>query len=165
MSEVLTVQDGRVVQFHYVLTGDDGAVIDRSSDQPMTYLHGYGNIVPGLESALLGKQVGAKVRADVTPADAYGELDADAFQSVHRSEFPKNMPIEVGTPVQAQGSDGRVVTLWIHKTEGAQVTLTTNHPLAGQNLHFDVEIVGIREASEEERGHGHAHGPGGHHHH
>lgn len=165
MGDALTVQDGRVVLFHYVLTNDEGEVLDRSGDAPMAYLHGYGNIVSGLEAALLGRSVGDKLRADVAPADAYGEVDADAYQSVHRSEFPRDMEIEVGMPVRAQGSDGRVAVLWITKIQGAQVTLTTNHPLAGVNLHFDVEITGIREASDEERTHGHAHGPDGHHHH
>lgn len=164
MGEVLSVEDGRVVLIHYVLKNDEGTVLDRSTTEPLAYLHGYGNIVPGLEAALLGKKPGDAIHVDVAPADGYGERDADAYQSVHRSEFPQGMDLSVGMPLRAQTSDGRAVMLWISKMEGAQVTVTPNHPLAGATLHFDVQIVSIREPSDEEREHGHVHGAGGHHH-
>jgi FKBP-type peptidyl-prolyl cis-trans isomerase SlyD len=161
----LTVQDGRVVLIHYVLKDDEGDVLDQSDAEPLAYLHGAQNIVPGLERALTGKKAGDEVHADIPPADAYGELKADAYESVHRSAFPKGMEVEVGMPVHAQGSDGKPMVLWIHEVEGARVTVTTNHPLAGRTLHFDVRIDEVREASAEELAHGHVHGPHGHHHH
>lgn len=165
MTEPITVADDRVVLFHYVLTDDDGTVIDRSTTEPLAYLHGHHGIVPGLERALVGAKVGQQLRADVAPADGYGEVDPDASISVHRNELPPGLEIEVGMPLRGQTPDGQMVIFWVEKAVGARVTLTRNHPLAGKTLHFDVSIVGIRDASPEELAHGHVHGPGGQHHH
>lgn len=163
MTDSSTVADGRVVSFHYVLKDDQGAIIDQSGGEPMPYLHGHGNIVPGLERQLAGLAVGAEHLAVVPPEEAYGVARTDATESVHRSAFPKDMQLEVGMPVRAEGPDGQPLTLWVEKVEGARVTITLNHPLAGKTLYFTVRIAEIRDATENELAHGHAHGPGGHH--
>lgn len=165
MSELLTVADGRVVLFHYVLKDDAGVVIDASQEEPLAYLHGQGNIVPGLERQLTGLKVGDELQATVPPEEAYGVARPDVTESVHRSAFPKDMELQVGMPVRAEGPDGQPLMLWIEKLEGARVTITLNHPLAGKTLHFQVRIADIRDATEHELAHGHAHGPDGHHHH
>lgn len=165
MSEPLTIADDRVVLFEYVLKDDDGSIIDQSGPgAPMAYLHGHGNIVPGLERQLVGKSVGDALTAVVSPDEGYGALREDATESVHRSAFPKDMELRPGMPIRAEGSDGQQMILWVVKAEGARVTITANHPLAGKTLNFDVKVTGIREASSEEIAHGHVHGPDGHHH-
>ncbi|MFM2161521.1 MAG: hypothetical protein RLZZ383_1033 [Pseudomonadota bacterium] len=163
MSQV--IGEGSVALFHYTLRGDDGAVIDTSDGRgAMAYLHGHGNIVPGLEAAMVGKVAGDAFDVAVAPADGYGEFDASAVQQVHRSQLPAGFEPQVGMPLQAQGPDGHGFVVFVHAVEGAYVSLTTNHPLAGQTLHFAIRIEEVREASAEELEHGHVHGAGGHHH-
>jgi FKBP-type peptidyl-prolyl cis-trans isomerase SlyD len=157
-----TVQKDRVVAFYYVLRGDDGNVIDASSAEPMTYLHGHGQLVAGLEAALVGHRAGEQLQVVVEPEQGYGVYSAKAFQKVKRSDFPRGANLEVGTAFRTEGSDGKAVVLWIHEAKGAWVTLTTNHPLAGKRLHFQVNLANVREATPDELSHGHAHGPGGH---
>ena len=164
MSSDLTIADGLVVAFHYTLRNGEGEVIDQSQAEPLWYLHGASNIVPGLEKQLVGKTVGDEIEAVVPPEEGYGERRDDLSQSVHRSEFPKDMELQVGMPIRAEGNNGQAMMLWIEKVEGARVTVTANHPLAGETLHFSVKIAGLREATADEVSHGHAHGPGGHHH-
>tara|TARA_B100001989_G_scaffold223756_1_gene177871 strand:+ start:172 stop:669 length:498 start_codon:yes stop_codon:yes gene_type:complete len=164
MSDTLT--HGKVGIFHYTLTNDEGATLDSSrGGQPMAYLHGFQNIVPGLESELEGKGAGDTFIAHVAPKDGYGEKEGPGPQAVHRSNFPKDFEPQIGRPIRAEGGDGQVVTLWITGVKGAQVYLDVNHPLAGQNLHFDIEVVGVRDATDNEKQHGHAHGIDGHAHH
>ncbi|MFK7927466.1 MAG: peptidylprolyl isomerase [Myxococcota bacterium] len=161
-----TLSHGKVGIFHYTLTDDTGEQIDSSrGGGPLAYLHGYSNIVPGLEKQLEGKTVGDAFVANVPAAEGYGERSGPGPQAVHRSQFPKDMPLEPGRPVNAQDGEGNTVTLWIADVKGAQVYLDVNHPLAGKTLNFDVEIVGVRDATEDEKTHGHAHGPDGHGHH
>ncbi len=162
MSTPLTVQADHVVLFHYVLKGDDGQVIDRSTTDPLAYLHGYSGIIPGLENAIAGKSVNDELEVTIPPAEGYGEIREDAVQSVHRREFPKDMDLQVGMPLRAEGPNGQAMSVWVEKIEGARVHITSNHPLAGKTLHFSVKVAGIREASAEELAHGHVHGPGGH---
>jgi len=158
-----TIADGKVVSFHYTLTNDDGDVLDSSSGRdPMPYLHGASNIVPGLEKQLTGKSVGTKLDAVVPPAEGYGERGGPDPQPVPRSAFPTEMPLDKGTPVQAQAPDGKVMMLFIDRVEDDTVYVDHNHPLAGETLHFAVEIVDVRDATDEEKAHGHPHGPGGH---
>lgn len=161
-----TIADGKVVSFHYTLTNTAGETIDTSRERgaPLPYLHGAGNIVPGLERQLVGLAVGGKIQAVVPPAEGYGERGGPPPQPVPRNAFPEGMPIEKGIPVQAQSPDGQVMTLFIDRVEGDTVFVDHNHPLAGETLNFDVEIMEIRDASDEEKQHGHPHGPGGHHH-
>jgi FKBP-type peptidyl-prolyl cis-trans isomerase SlyD len=161
----LAIGDGKVATFHYTLTGDNGEVLDSSDGRdPLAYLHGAGNIVPGLERKLEGKQEGDKFDAVVAPEDGYGVREG-APQPVARSQFPKGVPIEKGMMFQAQTPDGEVVPLWVDKVDDETVWVDENHPLAGVTLHFAVEVVGVRDATESELEHGHPHGPDGHGHH
>ena len=154
-----------VVTVQYVLKDDDGDVLDSTEGQePLAYLHGVGQIVPGLERALAGRQDGDVVQVTLAPGDAYGDHDPELVQSVPRSQFQGVDEIEVGMQFQAAGPDGgQMVT--VIALDGDDVTLDGNHPLAGMTLHFDVTIVGVRAATSEELEHGHPHGPGDHHHH
>lgn len=164
-NEALVLGPDMVGQFHYTLTDDTGAVLDSSEgNDPMEYLHGHHNIIPGLEAAMVGKGAGAAFRATIPPAEAYGEKVGPGPQRVHRREFPKDFEPHVGGAVEVNTPQGPM-TLWITKIEGAGIWLDAEHPLAGKTLHFDVQVVGVRAASAEELAHGHAHGPDGHHHH
>ena len=154
-----------VVQFHYTLTDDAGQVVDSSrGDEPLTYLHGAGNIVPGLEKAMAGKVKGDVFKVDVSAEEGYGQRIEALLQTAPRSMFPPDMTPEVGMQFQAESNMGPVLVT-VMAVEGDTVTLDGNHALAGQALHFDVEVISIRDATVEEMQHGHAHGPGGHHHH
>ncbi len=153
-----------VVTIHYTLKDDEGQVIDSSREgDPIAYLHGHGNLVPGLERELEGKNSGDKVVVSVTPADGYGEFDQNLIQQVPRRALQGIKNIKVGMRLHAQTPQGpRAVT--ITRLVGDMVTIDANHPLAGKNLNFDVEVTDVRAASEEELEHGHVHGEGGHHH-
>lgn len=157
------IQNDQVVSFHYTLTDENGTVIDKSEGQPLVYLHGAGNIIPGLENALTGKNVGDKLIVNVTAAEGYGEYNPEMVQEVPRNMFQGVDDITAGMQFQAQTDDGiQVVT--VKDVTDENVIVDANHPLAGQNLNFDVEIIDIRDASQEELDHGHVHGAGGHHH-
>jgi FKBP-type peptidyl-prolyl cis-trans isomerase SlyD len=158
-----TIQNDSVVNFNYTLTNAAGDVLDKSQGEPLVYLHGAHNIVPGLENAMLGKQVGDKFQVTVEPEEAYGEYQAEMVQEVPRNMFQGVDDIHVGMQFQAQTDDGvQVVT--VKDVTPELVIVDANHPLAGQALTFDVEVVAIRAATAEELEHGHAHGIGGHHH-
>lgn len=149
-----------VVTIYYTLKDDADKVIDSSSDgEPLAYLHGHGNIIPGLERELAGKSVGDRLTVRVPPAEGYGEYDRALVQKVPRRALKGIANLRVGLRLQA-GHQAVTVT----HIAGDMVTLDGNHPLAGQNLNFDVEIAGVRPATEEELAHGHVHGDGGHHH-
>jgi FKBP-type peptidyl-prolyl cis-trans isomerase SlyD len=160
----MQVAQDSVVSIHYTLTSDAGEVIDSSSGgDALVYLQGHGNLIPGLERELEGKQAGAKLKVRVAPEDGYGEQDETLIQDVPRAAFQGVADIEVGMQFQAQSNHGpRTVT--ITKVADDVITVDGNHPLAGQHLNFDVEITDVRAATEEELSHGHVHGPGGHHH-
>jgi FKBP-type peptidyl-prolyl cis-trans isomerase SlyD len=154
----------KVVSIHYTLTNSDGTVLDSSSGgHPLAYLHGFGNIIPGLENALEGKATGDKLEVTVEPEQGYGARDERLVQAVPRSAFKGVDELAPGMQFQAQGPQG---TRLVVVTEVAEdvVTVDANHPLAGQTLHFDVEVSEVRDATAEELEHGHVHGPGGHHH-
>jgi FKBP-type peptidyl-prolyl cis-trans isomerase SlyD len=158
-----TIQNDSVVNFNYTLTNAAGEVLDKSQGEPLVYLHGAHNIVPGLENAMLGKQVGDKFKVTVEPEEAYGEYQAEMVQEVPRNMFQGVDDIQAGMQFQAQTDDGvQVVT--VKDVTPELVIVDANHPLAGQALTFDVEVVAIRVATAEELEHGHAHGIGGHHH-
>ena len=160
MSETITA--GKVVQMHYTLTSSEGEVIDSSEGrEPLAYLHGAQNIVPGLERQLEGKSVGDHIDAVVTPAEGYGERNPDATHVLPKSAFPDDFPFAVGTPLQLQAESGQVLQCFIVAIKDDQVMVDANHMLAGVTLNFSVDIVGIREANDEEKTHGHAHGEGG----
>lgn len=163
-----TITDGVVALFHYTLTGDDGEVLDSSRErgQPLPYLHGAHNIVPGLENELAGKAVGDTLKVTVAPEQGYGPHNGMDPQPVPRGEFPTEIPLQAGVQIMAQGPDGQPFPLWIHHADDEHVFLDSNHPMAGKTLHFDVEIMRIRAATDDEKAHGHPHGPDGtaHHH-
>ena len=155
----------KVVAFQYVLRDGEGSEIDRSDGDPMVYLHGHGNIVPGLERQLDGLAVGAELTAVVPPAEGYGVLKEDAVQQIPRTAFG-DLPLQVGMDLATE-VDGAVVPFWIVKLDAAAVTVDFNHPLAGQTLHFEVSVTAVRDATEDELAHGHPHGLDGteaHHH-
>lgn len=153
----------KVVMINYTLTDDEGTVIDKSDGEPLAYIHGTGNIIPGLESALNGKAVGDKLEVRIEPADAYGERELEAIQTVPRSAFQGVDEIAPGMQFQAQGPEGAQM-ITVTAVDGDNITIDGNHPLAGQVLNFAVEVMGIRDAEAEELEHGHVHGPGGHQH-
>ena len=153
-----TVQDGVVVSLDYTLRLDDGEVADSSSgDEPLRFVQGSGQIIPGLERELYGMQEGEEKRVVVSAAEAYGELDAEAYQEVHTSFFPQDMELRPGLQISVQDQDSNVYQAYIAEVSGENVVLNFNHPLAGQRLTFDVRVTGLRQASEEELAHGHVH--------
>ncbi len=163
MSEVLKIQDGQVVSMDYTLHVD-GEVLDTSSGHaPLEFLQGAGNIIPGLEQELYGMAVGESKQVIVQPEEGYGALDPEAFVEIPKEQFPSNIPLEIGIEIQVTNQDGQPMHARIDAVNDETVTLDFNHPLAGKELHFDVKVVSLREATDEENEHGHVHG-GGHHH-
>ena len=160
----MPIAQNSVVSIHYTLKDDAGEIIDSSaSGDPLTYLHGQGNLVAGLERALDGKDVGDKLEVKLAPADGYGEYDKQLVQKIPRRALKGISNVTVGMRLHAQTEQGpRAVT--VTNITGDMVTIDGNHPLAGQPLNFDVEVAEVRDATEEELSHGHVHGPGGHHH-
>ncbi len=160
----MQITQDSVVLIHYTLTDDSGKTIDSSAGgEPLAYLHGNGNLIPGLERALEGKQSGDQVNVKIAPAEGYGEYDKELVQRVPKRALKGIGDVYVGMQLQAQSEHGaRAVT--VTQVAGDMVTIDGNHPLAGQSLNFDVKIEDVRAASEEELAHGHVHGPGGHHH-
>lgn len=153
-----------VACIEYTLTDDAGTVIDSSvGGEPLAYLHGAGNIIPGLENALEGKKVGDSFKVSIAPADGYGEKNEGLMQVVPKEMFQGVDTIEVGMQFHAQTDHGMQV-ITVAAVDGSNITVDGNHPLAGQNLNFDVKVVEVRAASAEELDHGHVHGAGGHHH-
>lgn len=158
----MIIQSGKVVQLGYVLKDSDGEILDESDAQrPFAYLHGAHQIVPGLENALEGLKPGDKKNVTVEPKEGYGELDPKLKLVVKRRQFDASVQLEPG--MQFEGDHGMVFV--IEKLEGENVHIDGNHPLAGETLHFAVEVLQIRDATEEEKTHGHSHGPGGAHDH
>lgn len=156
----MQISDKKVASIHYTLTGDDGEVIDSSQgSDPLTYLHGAGNIVPGLEAALEGKSVGDTLSVSVPPEQGYGPVHPDLVQTVSREAFTGVEEISEGMRFQASTANGPVSVV-VTKVEGDAVTVDGNHPLAGKQLNFEVEVTEVREANAEELSHGHVHGPG-----
>lgn len=159
------ITNDKVVTFHYRLSTTTGEEIESSfGDEPLLYLQGAGQIVPGLEKAMMGKKKGDKFRAEVSPDEGYGEKSELKPMPVERSAFPEDAHLEVGMDFMAEMPDGNFMPLWISSIEGDTIMVDSNHPLAGETLFFDIEVLDIRDATEEELDHGHAHGPGGHHH-
>lgn len=162
---VTTIAPDVVATIHYQLTLDDGSVVDNSFDgEPLAYLQGHGNIVPGLERQLEGKKAGDKLEAVVAPNEGYGDLDPDADHTIPRDQFPKDVDLQPGMSFHGEDEQGRTIPLFIKSLAGDEVVITTNHPLAGQRLNFKIEVIEVRAATQEELEHGHVHGPGGHHH-
>ena len=168
MSKAATagIADGKVVNLAYTLKNSKSEVLDQAdAAAPFTYLHGAHQIVPGLESALVGLKQGEKKEVRVSPADGYGEVDPNLKLVVGRAQFPKNVQLEAGMQFEAATPDGSGAVFTVEAVEGDQVHINGNHPLAGVELHFSVEVLSLRDATTEEMEHGHAHGEDGHHHH
>ncbi|HET7824718.1 MAG TPA: peptidylprolyl isomerase [Anaeromyxobacter sp.] len=161
----MKIANGTVVGIDYSLHLGDGQVVDASAPgDPLTYLHGEGQIVPGLESALEGLDVGESKKVVVAPAEGYGEHDPRGVQEVPRSAFPAGFDPKVGMELTAEGQDGQPVPFSIREVRPENVVIDLNHPLAGKTLHFEVTVREVREATDEEKEHGHAHGAHGHEH-
>lgn len=160
----MEISADRVVLIHYTLKDDKGAVIDSSAGgEPLAYIQGHGNLVSGLEKALEGKRDGDSVVVSVAPEEGYGKHDAALIQRVPKRSMQGAGEIKKGMQFQARTDDGiRVFT--VTAIVGDMVTLDGNHPLADKTLHFDVQVVSVRDATAEELEHGHVHGAGGHHH-
>jgi FKBP-type peptidyl-prolyl cis-trans isomerase SlyD len=157
----MEITDGIVVAMDYALKDDEGTLLDQSQpDQPLTYLHGHKNIIPGLESALAGKKVGDSVEVRVAPEDGYGEPNPALEQVVPRDRFQGIESLEVGMQFQASTEQGPV-SVRVVKVEDEDVTVDGNHPLAGKHLNFNVTVQDVRAGTEEEIAHGHIHQGGG----
>jgi FKBP-type peptidyl-prolyl cis-trans isomerase SlyD len=161
----MKIAKGKVVDLDYALHFGDGGIVDRSEPgEPLTYLHGEGEIVPGLEKALEGLDQGDARQVVVAPAQGYGEHDPSGVQKVPRGAFPPGFDPKVGMELTAQDQSGDEVPFVIRGVAGDEITIDLNHPLAGKTLHFDVKVVAVREATSEELEHGHAHGAHAHDH-
>lgn len=153
-----------VVSIHYELSNDAGEILDASAEgEPLVYLHGAQNIIPGLEKELAGKKVGDALKVKVQPEDGYGVKQAELIQQVPRNAFPDSDKLEVGMRFTAESDNGHISVV-ITELSDSTATVDGNHPLAGVVLNFDVSIADIRQASDEEIAHGHVHMPGHHHH-
>ena len=159
----MQVADNMAVSIHYTLTNDDGEVLDSSiGDEALVFLQGSGNIISGLENAMVGKVVGDKFNVRIAPEDAYGELMEDMIQVISRDMFEGIDDIEVGMQFHADASSGSGIVTVV-SIDDDNITIDGNHPLAGLALTFDVEVIDVRPATEEEAAHGHIHGAGCHH--
>jgi len=160
----MKIENKKIVSFHYTLSNAEGEQIESSRErQPMEYLHGAGNIIPGLEKAMAGKTTGDCFEITVEPAEAYGEHNEEGVQRIPAKHFKGTDRLEVGQTAVLNTQQGQV-QVTIVKVGRFNVDVDRNHPLAGQTLTFDVEITDVRDASAEEISHGHSHGPGGTHH-
>jgi FKBP-type peptidyl-prolyl cis-trans isomerase SlyD len=160
----MNIENKKVVSFHYALSNGQGEQIESSRDrEPMVYLHGAGNIIPGLEKAMLGKAAGERFEVTVEPAEAYGERNENGIQRIPAKHFKQSGRLKVGQPVILHTKQGQV-QVTVVKVGRFNIDVDQNHPLAGQALTFDVEVIDVRDATDEELSHGHAHGPGGAHH-
>lgn len=158
MSQVNKVKNDVVVAMAYELNLDDGEFIDSASaSEPLLYLHGHNNIIPGLERELTGLSIGDEKTVAVAPGDGYGEYDETAKQVVARNMFPDDIELEEGMALQLQDDGGNVHQAFVDDVQNDHVLINFNHPLAGRTLHFNVKIVDLRASTKEEREHGHAH--------
>jgi len=157
----MQIADHKAVKIHYTLTAQDESVIDSSRDgEPLDYIHGLGILVPGLETVLQGKKTGDRIVVTVPPSEGYGERSENLLQKIERNMFEFDGDIEVGMRFQAETDQG-VELVQVAAVDDEFISIDANHPLAGETLNFDVEIIDIRDATEEEIKHGHVHGEGG----
>ena len=160
----MQVSEHKVVTLNYEVVDDQGQLIDQSEDDgPLAYIHNTGQLIPGLENALEGRSQGDRLSIDEPPDQGYGERDEEGVQTVSRDQFDDDAAIEAGMQFEAQDDDGHQIVTVVG-VDDDNITLDTNHPLAGKTLHFEVEIIEVRDATPEELDHGHVHGPGGHQH-
>lgn len=159
-----TVQNNVVVSMEYTLHVENEEIDSSKGQDPLQFLVGHGNIITGLEREMIGMKVGESKDVVIPPADGYGEFDEEAFMDVPRSAFPKDMEIEEGSELTVRDDSGQARYARVDMIEGDNVVLNFNHPLAGDELHFNVKVVSLREPTAEELEHGHVHQGDGHHH-
>ena len=154
------VKNDLVASIEYTLTVDGETVDSSEGREPLEFLQGQGNIISGLEREMLGMQIGESKEVIVSPVDGYGEIDEEAYMEIPSNQFPKNIPVEIGTELQVENEKGEPAYARIEQIENNIALLNFNHPLAGKELHFAVKVVALREPSEEEMAHGHVHHEG-----
>ncbi len=160
----MQIEANSVVTLQYTLKDNEGNIIDQSDDGSFLYLHGAMNIIPGLENALTGKVAGDALQVSVTPEEGYGVKDPERIQEVPKEMFEGSDEIAAGTQFHAQSPDGQAVVVTVVEVKDDVVVIDGNHALAGVDLNFDVKVMDVRAASEEEISHGHVHGEHGHNH-
>jgi FKBP-type peptidyl-prolyl cis-trans isomerase SlyD len=161
----MQITTNSVVAIHFVLSDTAGEVLDSSEEHgPLAYIHGQGQMIPGLEAALEGKSQGESFKVTIEPEEAYGVFNEELIQTLSRDDFQGVDKLEVGMQFEAQDPDGDDGVVTIASLDGDEVTVDGNHPLAGETLNFEIEINEVRAATAEELEHGHVHGPGGHQH-
>ena len=158
-----SVKKDVVVSMEYTLHVDNEEIDSSKGQDPLQFLVGHGNIISGLEREMMGMKVGESKDVVIQPGDAYGEFDDQAFMEVPRGQFPKDMPLEEGLELTVKDDSGQSRYARVDIIDGDIVTLNFNHPLAGDELHFNVKVISLREPTSEELEHGHVH-DGGHHH-
>jgi FKBP-type peptidyl-prolyl cis-trans isomerase SlyD len=152
------IADNVVVSLAYILRVEGEEIDSADSSEPLEFIQGMQTLIPGLEKELYGMKVGDKKTIKVTPEEAYGEIDPDNFMDVPRSEFPKEIPLKVGTELELRDEDEEIISAVIVEVKKDSIRLDLNHPLAGQTLVFDIEVLGLRTPTAEELEHGHVHG-------
>jgi FKBP-type peptidyl-prolyl cis-trans isomerase SlyD len=163
MTDEIKVDDGQVVSMHYTLHVDGQLVDSSEGKEPLQFIQGMGHIIAGLEHKLYDMKIGEKKDVVVAPKDGYGETDPEAFMDVPRDSFPPNVPLKLGTELELRDQTNQPVYARIDEVSAENVRLNMNHPLAGKELHFLVEITNLRPATNEEVSHGHVHGEGHNH--
>lgn len=161
----MSIGANKVVSVNYILSDDEGNLIQRTNvDEPFVYLSGNNQILPRLEQAIDSMIIGGKKNIELKSSDAYGDYDDNAVQHVKRQEFPEGTNLEEGMEFMANSPDGNPIPFVIKEVSDDDITIDFNHPLAGKNLNFDIELIDVRDATKEELEHGHVHSAGGHHH-
>lgn len=157
MNQQKLIQDNLVVSLEYTLSVDGEIVASADSNDPIQFIQGMGNIIPGLERELNGMTIGESKTITLAPEDGYGEYDDEAFAEVPRDEIPDTVPLEIGTAIEMEDEDGNYLEALIDEIADDYVVLDFNHPLAGQELHFAIKVIALRGATEEELEHQHVH--------
>lgn len=152
------IADDVVVSLQYTLKVNDEIVDSSDENEPLEFLQGYRNIIPGLEKELYGLKVGDTKNVTVQPADGYGEIDSEAVMDVPRDEFPEDIPLELGIELEVRDEDGEILPATVTEITADSIRLDFNHPLAGETLDFEIKVLELRAASPEELEHGHVHG-------
>jgi len=161
----MPLKSNQVITINFILKDTDGNIIEATTtDNPFSFISGGQQILPKLEENILSMLIGSKRTVVLEPEEAYGVYDDSALQHVNRSEFPEDTDLQEGMSFVADAPDGQQLPFVIKSVDGENITIDFNHPLAGQTLTFDVELLSLRDATLEELSHGHVHGAGGHHH-
>lgn len=162
----MPIEVNKVVTLNFTLTDDTGNVLDSTNQGgPFSYITGRGMVLPKLEEAISIMMIGTKKQLRLDAADAYGNYNEQIVQVVGKENFPKDFVLEVGMEYMASNPEGVQMPFTIIEVNDDEITIDFNHPFAGINLNFDLELLDVRDATTEELAHGHVHGPGGHHHH